>query len=279
MNKIKGTNRPRDNFITYYGGKTLMLPIILPRIPEHLTYTESFAGGLSVYFAKKPAKCEIINDIDGHVVNFYEVYRSRPYHLNRLIQESLLSRSQHKKAMHILKDYTKYSKIQRAWAFWFLCKTSFNGDFEGNIKFSKNASRSYSWLKNAKDRFINAERIKRLENTQIESRDASKILKTYDSYTAFHYIDPPYINADQGHYSGYTEDMFNNMVINLDLLTGKFLMSCYLTESVKDIGSDNNWNIELFEKLSAASAHHGKLKKKVECLVSNYKLPQLEMEF
>lgn len=40
--------------ITYYGGKQGMLKDILPLIPEHNTYTEAFARGAVVLFAKKP---------------------------------------------------------------------------------------------------------------------------------------------------------------------------------------------------------------------------------
>ncbi len=39
--------------ITYYGGKQRMLKYILPLIPKHNVYTECFAGGLAVFFAKQ----------------------------------------------------------------------------------------------------------------------------------------------------------------------------------------------------------------------------------
>jgi DNA adenine methylase len=57
--------------ITYYGGKQKMLPHILPLIPHHALYTEAFAGGAAVFFAKEPAQVEIINDLNGELINFY----------------------------------------------------------------------------------------------------------------------------------------------------------------------------------------------------------------
>lgn len=38
--------------ISYYGGKQTMLQYILPEIPKHLVYTECYAGGAAVYWAR-----------------------------------------------------------------------------------------------------------------------------------------------------------------------------------------------------------------------------------
>lgn len=38
--------------IIYYGGKTSMIPHILPLIPEHEVYTETFFGGGAIFWAK-----------------------------------------------------------------------------------------------------------------------------------------------------------------------------------------------------------------------------------
>ena len=48
--------------ITYYGGKQTMLKHILPLIPKHKVYTETFLGGGAVLWAKDPAPLEIVND-------------------------------------------------------------------------------------------------------------------------------------------------------------------------------------------------------------------------
>ena len=46
----------------------------------------------------------------------------------------------------------------------------------------------------------------RLQFTEIECNDACKVILSRDSNEAFHYVDPPYIDMNQGHYSGYTEN-------------------------------------------------------------------------
>ena len=61
--------------ISYYGGKQTLLRHMLPLVPEHSTYTEAFAGGAALYFAKQPAEVEVINDINQNLVNFYRVLK------------------------------------------------------------------------------------------------------------------------------------------------------------------------------------------------------------
>jgi DNA adenine methylase len=65
--------------ISYYGGKQTMLPHILPLIPEHTIYTETFFGGGAVFLAKQSVKTEIINDFNANVYTFYKVLQNRFY--------------------------------------------------------------------------------------------------------------------------------------------------------------------------------------------------------
>jgi len=56
--------------ITYYGGKQTLLKYLLPLIPQHKLYCEPFFGGGAVFFAKPKSDVEVINDINGEVINF-----------------------------------------------------------------------------------------------------------------------------------------------------------------------------------------------------------------
>ena len=73
--------------ISYYGGKQTMLPYILPLIPKHEVYTESFFGGGAVFWAKEQVKTEIINDFNANVYNFYKVLQTRFVELQNLVQQ------------------------------------------------------------------------------------------------------------------------------------------------------------------------------------------------
>ncbi len=54
-----------------------MLKHILPLVPEHKIYIEPFFGGGSLFWAKEPAKCEVINDVNMNLVNFYQVLKNK----------------------------------------------------------------------------------------------------------------------------------------------------------------------------------------------------------
>ena len=59
--------------IRRFGGKTHLLGKLLPHICKHHVYTESFGGGAALLFAKAPSPVEVLNDLDGGIVNLFKV--------------------------------------------------------------------------------------------------------------------------------------------------------------------------------------------------------------
>jgi DNA adenine methylase len=105
--------------ISYYGGKQQSLSRILPLIPEHRIYSEPFFGGGAVFFAKEPAKIEIINDTNKMVINFYKIAKREFKNLKAEIDVTLHSEEQYKEAREIYlnKDSTvEQNNVLRAWA-------------------------------------------------------------------------------------------------------------------------------------------------------------------
>ena len=102
--------------ITYYGGKQTLLKHILPLIPKHTIYTEAFCGGAAVFFAKKPAEAEVINDINQDLVNFYNTLQCDYAALKAKIDTTLHSRDMHTHAAHILSYPAFFTHVDRAWA-------------------------------------------------------------------------------------------------------------------------------------------------------------------
>jgi DNA adenine methylase len=56
------------------------------------------------------------------------------------------------------------------------------------------------------------------------------MIRKADHEDAFHYIDPPYYNADMGHYGGYTLDDFERLLQVLTSIKGKFMLSSYSSD-------------------------------------------------
>jgi len=255
--------------ITYYGGKLNMLKEILPRIPEHRIYTEAFFGGGAVFFAKEPAEAETINDTNSLAITFYEVLKTDFDRLKSKIESTLFSRATYAVALTIYRMPHLFNKLQQAWAFYIATNMGFacSPTSWGYDKYSKRV-KSFRNKKLSFDSTI----AKRLENAQIENNDALKVITSRDAEDSFHYVDPPYINSDQGHYDGYTENDYRQLLDTLSGIKGKFLLSSYPSEILEKYIQKNGWHSIRFEKpLSARKAQAGKDRgRKIEVLTANY---------
>jgi len=63
-------------------------------LPPHECYVEVFAGAAWVLFGKQPSKIEVLNDIDGEVINFFGVVKERPEELIASFEWDLVSREE-----------------------------------------------------------------------------------------------------------------------------------------------------------------------------------------
>ena len=255
--------------ITYYGGKINLLSEILPHIPPHRIYTEAFFGGGAVFFAKSASEAEIINDTNSLAITFYEVLKTDFDTLKAKIEATLFSRATYSVALIIYRMPHLFNKLQQAWAFYITTNMGFacSAKSWGYDKYSKRVKA----FQNKKLRF-DPSIAKRLENTQIENNDAIKVITSRDAEDAFHYVDPPYVNSNQGHYEGYTEADYIKLLDTLSKVKGKFLLSSYPSEILDTYIQKNGWHTIRFEKpLSAQKAKAGKKRdRKIEVLTANY---------
>jgi DNA adenine methylase len=88
--------------------------------------------------------------------------------------------------------------------------------------------------------------VSRIEHVQIENRDAIQVLQSRNARGFFHYIDPPYPNADQGHYKGYTFEDLDKLLAWCEKCKGKFLLSNYNSKMLTEYIKRNGWNKEEF---------------------------------
>lgn len=254
--------------ITYYGGKQSMLKHILPLIPKHRTYTEAFAGGAAVYFAKEPCEMEVINDINGNLINFYQTLKSDYQELKKRIDSTLHSRREFEYAMIIYEFSDFFGKIDRAWAFWVLSKMSFAAKLNGSFGYDKSKNTMAKKIKNAKDQFV-SDLSSRLEFTQIECGNALNIIKSRDTENTFHFVDPPYINSDCGHYSNTFNLMdFEDLLNILSNINGKFMLTMFPHEVLTEYINNNNWYVK--DVVRTISASKERRRKQTELIVMNY---------
>ncbi len=252
--------------ISYYGGKQQLVNSILEKIPEHKVYTEAFAGGLAVFWAKKQSKLEVVNDLDGEISNFYKVLKCEFLNLERLVQSTLHSRKDYEDALIIYKSPHLFSEVKRAWAFWVLTNQGFASKI-GSWGYDRSSGSTERKITNKKIQF-DMKLAKRLEETQIECNDALKVISSRDTPESFHFIDPPYFNSNCGHYDGYSERDFKDLLNLLSEIEGKFLLCSYDSDILKSYVSQNGWN-QSFKEMPVA-ADKSKTKRKVEVMTWNY---------
>src|SRR5438270_9521145 len=109
--------------LSYIGGKNRLAKRLLEIFPEHTTYVEAFAGGAQVFFHKEPSKVEVLNDLDGEIVNFYRVCQLHYEELLRYFRFAVVSREW----FDLLKstDPRTLTDVQRAARYFYLLKGSF----------------------------------------------------------------------------------------------------------------------------------------------------------
>lgn len=176
--------------IAWPGGKRRLAKVLLPLIHSrpHSCYAEHFAGGASMFFLRQPAGTEVLNDVNGEVINLYRVIKN---HLDEFIKQYryiVASRELFEQAKdtppHILTD------IQRAARFLYIQKLAFGG---------KVSSQTFGTSPSSPPRF-NILRIEedlsqahfRLSRVWIEHLGWHECLQKWDRPYTLHFMDPPY---------------------------------------------------------------------------------------
>jgi DNA adenine methylase len=91
------------------------------------------------------------------------------------------------------------------------------------------------------------------------------VIRKTDHEDAFHYVDPPYFNADMGHYGGYTREDFIALLNMLSNVKGKFMLSSYPSDILREYATQQCWHTKEF--VMRRSAGGGT---KTEVLTMNY---------
>lgn len=250
-----------------------MLKHIIPLIPKHTLYTEAFCGGAAVFFAKEPAQGKVINDINLHLVNFYNTLQGDYDRLKARIDQTLHSRDLHAHASYILSAPDFFDHVERAWAVWVLSKMSFASMLDGTFGYDFKGGMPKK-LRNAKDDFSEA-LAERLENATIESRHAFEVIETYDSIDTFHFVDPPYVGSDCGHYEGvFGEDALVHLLDLLTQVKAKFMLTMFPHDTIAEYAEKNGWITHKIERFISASKTSRRMQE--EWMVCNYDIQDEE---
>lgn len=183
---------PRRPLLRWHGGKGLLAPWIISLMPKHRVYVEPFGGAGSVLIRKPRCYAEVWNDLDGNVVNLFQVLRSdRADELVAAVRLTPFASEEFKEAYLPCED-----QVERARR---LIVRSFMG-FGSNghnrsTGFRSNSNRSgttpaHDWV-NYPDSLRAV--VERLQGVVVLNRDACEVMAGHDGPDTLHYVDPPYV--------------------------------------------------------------------------------------
>lgn len=174
--------------VPWIGGKRRLAKHILPLFPAHTCYVEPFCGAAALYFLKTPSKIEVINDINGELVNLYRVVK---HHLEEFVRQfkwALVSRQIYKWLQDTPEE--TLTDIQRAARFYYLQKQAFGGKVADHTFGTSTTSAPRFNLLRIEEELSMAHL--RLSRTLIEHLDWHQCIERYDRPHSLFYCDPPY---------------------------------------------------------------------------------------
>jgi DNA adenine methylase len=247
--------------LSYIGGKRAIANQIIALFPKHTTYVEAFAGGSQVLFHKPPSEVEVLNDLDGELVNFYRVCQ---HHYEELIRYfSFMVRSREWFALLKSTDPKTLTDVQRAARHMYLLKNSFGG-LVRNPNYSVNIAQPPSFNLERLPEIIERSH-KRLLRVQIESLPYEEILARFDRPTTLFYLDPPYYDRELYNYNLKPED-FQTLAERLKPLQGKFVLSLNDVPEVRALFKD--FPIREIDLHYSAQKHAGR--RYPELIITNF---------
>ena len=206
--------------VPWIGGKRRLAKHILPLFPEHTCYVEPFCGAAALYFLKAPTKVEVLNDVNGELVNLYRVVR---HHLEEFVRQfkwALTSR-QIFKWLQITPEET-LTDIQRAARFFYLQKMAFGGKVDGQtFGTSTTSGPKLNLLRLEED--LSAAHL-RLAGATIEHLDWAECIRRYDRPATLFYCDPPYWETE-GYGVPFPWEQYVLMAAKLKAIKGKAVVS------------------------------------------------------
>lgn len=206
--------------VPWIGGKRKLADRILPLFPEHTCYVEPFCGAAALFFLKPPSEVEVLNDINGDLVNLYRVVK---YHLEELYRQFkwALSSRQNWGWLQETPPET-LTDVQRAARFLYLQKLAFGGKVEGQSFGTATTSRPRFNIFTLEQDL--AEAHYRLANANIEHLPWQEAVKRYDRPHTLFYCDPPYWQTE-GYGVDFPWQEYQDLVRLAGTIQGRMLIS------------------------------------------------------
>lgn len=239
--------------IPWIGGKRRLADRLIPLFPKHSCYVEVFCGGAALFFLRPvPADVEVINDINGELVNLYRIVKCHLEEFVRQFKWALSSREIFK--WHQMTEPETLTDIQRAARFFYLQQLAFGGKVQGqNFGTATTAPAGLNLL--------------RLEGVHIENLPWSDCVARYDRTHSFLYLDPPYWETE-GYGVPFEFDEYVRMANLASTVKGKMMISLNDHPEIRRVFAD--MHIEAVDIEYSLGNKHGAGAARGELIITNY---------
>ena len=248
--------------MNYMGGKSRLAKAVAARLPASRCYCEVFGGAAWVLFAREPSYVEVLNDVNGRLVNLYRVVRDAPDELAEALE--LLPRSR-----SLYRDFRESGAaddpVAAAAVYYYLVKNAFSGQVGCGFSTSKRFPGKYSMLADFK---LWA---RRLNKVTIENLRFEDCLRRYDGAETTFYVDPPYVGKERYYGADFAPADHERLREVLGGLEGWWLASYNDCPTVRALYGD--YNIEEVRPRYCADKvgpRGRRAKRGRELLISNY---------
>ena len=213
--------------IKWMGGKNRSVEIITSIMPKHYTYIEPFLGAGWVFFSKEKASVEVINDVNGDLINFFEVIRTQYNNFEKRIALTLKSKDLFMEYRQTMSDKSLLP-LERAFRFYYVNQNAFGGLVRYNSKGICNSPYMRHPKRKPGGSYWVLDKIKkaheRLKDVSIENDDYKIIINKYDTNESLFFLDPPY-ECKSGKYNGETMFDYDELLNQCRSIKGKFILT------------------------------------------------------
>jgi len=242
------------------GNKQAIAQEIEKYFPEHKIYVEPFFGAGGMFFNKRKAQHNIMNDLDSDVFNLFDVVINHKNDFLELLEITPYSSE--------LFEYWKSNKetepLKKALRFIYLSNFGFLGQETviniDNRNHKQNAilnlNRTIAFLKDCSLKFTNFDFRKAINSIKI-TEDLT-VKKT------FIYCDPPYLGTADNYSNSFTEQDSIDLFDCLEATGCKFAMSKFDNEFILNQAKERGLNVIIIGERKNLK------NRRTEILITNY---------
>jgi len=241
------------------GNKQAIAHKIVPHFPKHNVWIEPFFGAGGMFFNKPRAKYNFLNDLDGEVINCFDVLMKQKEELSEYVEMMPYC----ERLWYRAKTDAPRDNVERAAWFLLLSNCGYMGkpdtmsftvdnNKEGIIRGIENA---YSELVKGENRFTNSDFRSMIAKVGLSSKAGALPLI---------YCDAPYLDSTNNYSAGFTEQDSRDLFDLLQSTGFNFAMSEFDHPFILQQAAERKLNvITIGERVNMKN-------RRTEILVTNY---------